>query len=120
MPYGYPPLTLERLYDLNEERNRIKEALRTIITGAEVDAIIMPGYQGTAQPHDVFGFVPYTALRNLMDVSSYILNLRRYTNTPKYPSCIIPHGKANKAADQAFIRSVDYKPPCKCRILHRL
>lgn len=60
-----------------------------------MDAIIVPGYQGTAQPHDLFGFVPYTVLRNLMD----------------YPSCIIPHGKANKAADQAFIRSVDYKPP---------
>ncbi|KAJ6177659.1 Amidase [Penicillium mononematosum] len=84
-----------RLYDLNEECNWIKEAFRTLITGAEVDAIIMPGYQGTAQPHDVFGFVPYIVFWNLMD----------------YPSCIIPHGKANNAADQAFIRSVDYKPP---------
>ncbi|CAG8002954.1 unnamed protein product [Penicillium nalgiovense] len=111
MPYGYAPLTLEGLYDLNEERNLIKEALRNLIARAEVDAIIMPSYQGTAQPYDVFGFVPYTVLWNLVDVSSYILISRRYTNTPKYPSCIIPHDKANKAADQAFIRSVDYKPP---------
>ncbi|OQE72151.1 hypothetical protein PENNAL_c0099G06023 [Penicillium nalgiovense] len=95
MPYGYAPLTLEGLYDLNEERNLIKEALRNLIARAEVDAIIMPSYQGTAQPYDVFGFVPYTVLWNLVD----------------YPSCIIPHDKANKAADQAFIRSVDYKPP---------
>ncbi|CAG8897226.1 unnamed protein product [Penicillium egyptiacum] len=95
MPYGYAPLTLEGLYDLNEERNRIKEEFRNLTVQAKVDAIIMPGYQGTAQPHDLFGFVPYTVLWNVMD----------------YPSCIIPHGKANKTADKAFIRSVDYRPP---------
>ncbi|KAJ5375865.1 Amidase [Penicillium concentricum] len=95
MPYGYAPLTLEGLYGLNEERNHLKEEFRNLITQAKVDAIIMPGYQGTAQPHDMFGFVPYTVLWNVMD----------------YPSCIIPYGKANKTADKAFIRSVNYKPP---------
>ncbi|KAJ5699230.1 hypothetical protein N7536_002243 [Penicillium majusculum] len=95
MPYGYAPLTLEGLYDLNEERYYIKEEFRNLIMQEKVDAIIMPGYQGTAQPHDLFGFVPYTVLWNVMD----------------YPSCIIPHGKANKSADKAFIRSVNYKPP---------
>ncbi|KAJ5437708.1 Amidase [Penicillium cf. griseofulvum] len=95
MPYGYAPLTLDGLYDLNEERNQLKEEFRKLIMGAKVDAIIMPGYQGTAQPHDLFGFVPYTVLWNVMD----------------YPSCIIPHGRANKSADKAFIRDVNYKPP---------
>ena len=70
MPYGYAPLTLEGLYDLNEERNYIKEEFRNLIMQEKVDAIIMPGYQGTAQPHDLFGFVPYTVLWNVMDVSS--------------------------------------------------
>lgn len=114
MPYGYSPLTLEGLYDLNVERNYIKEEFRNLVMQAKVDAIIMPGYQGTAQPHDLFGFVPYTVLWNVMDVSLPLLILWWYTNSLKYPSCIIPHGKANKSADKAFIRSVNYKPPCKC------
>ncbi|KAJ5973142.1 uncharacterized protein N7479_003060 [Penicillium vulpinum] len=95
MPYGCAPLTLEGLYDLNEEPNHLKEEFRDRIMQAKVDAIIMPGYQGTAQPHDLSGFVPYTVLCNVMD----------------YPSCIIPYGKANKSADEAFIRRVNYKPP---------
>lgn len=69
MQYDYAPLTLEGLYDLNEQRNKFKEEFRSLIVKADIDAIIMPGYQGTAQPHDVFGFVPYTVLWNLLDVS---------------------------------------------------
>lgn len=70
MPYEYAPLTLEGLYDLNEQRSHLKEEFRRLLLEAKVDAIIMPGYQGTAQPHDVFGFVPYTVLWNVVDVSS--------------------------------------------------
>ncbi|KAJ5173463.1 Amidase [Penicillium coprophilum] len=95
MPDGYAPLTLEGLYDLNEKRNFFKEDFRNLIMQAKVDAFVMPGYQGTAQPHDIFGFVPYTVLWNVMD----------------YPSCIIPYGKASKSADKPFIRNVNYKPP---------
>jgi amidase len=69
MQYNYAPLTLEGLYELNEQRNKFKEDFRSLIVKADIDAIIMPGYQGTAQPHDVFGFVPYTVLWNLLDVS---------------------------------------------------
>lgn len=69
MPYEYAPLTLEGLYDLNEKRNEMKEEFRKLIVESQVDAIVMPGYQGTAQPHDVFGFVPYTVLWNVIDVS---------------------------------------------------
>lgn len=69
MPYEYAPLTLESLYDLNEKRNEMKEEFRKLIVESQVDAIVMPGYQGTAQPHDVFGFVPYTVLWNVIDVS---------------------------------------------------
>lgn len=69
MGYEYAPLTLEGLYDLNEQRNGLREKFRALVVKANVDAIIMPGYQGTAQPHDQFGFVPYTALWNVLDVS---------------------------------------------------
>ena len=71
MQYDYAPLTLEGLYDLNEQRNKFKEEFRSLVVRAGIDAIIMPGYQGTAQPHDVFGFVPYTVLWNLLDVSGW-------------------------------------------------
>lgn len=80
MPYGYATLTLEGLYDLNEEHNYIKEEFRNLIMQEKVDAIIMPGYQGTAQPHDLFGFVPYTVLWNVMDVSSRSLVPRHRTD----------------------------------------
>ncbi|KAJ5150298.1 Amidase [Penicillium atrosanguineum] len=95
MQYEYAPLTLEGLYDLNEQRIKFKEQFRSLIVQADVDAIIMPGYQGTAQPHDLFGFVPYTILWNLLD----------------YPASIVPFGKANKTADAAFVRNVQYRPP---------
>lgn len=73
MQYDPAPMTLQALYDLNEERQRFKEAFRSLIVKANVDAIIMPGYQGTAQPHDLFGFVPYTVMWNVMDVRQYLI-----------------------------------------------
>lgn len=72
MPYEYAELTLDSLYDLNQQRNQYKEDFRKIIVESGIDSIIMPGYQGTAQPHDFFGFVPYTVLWNVLDVSGLI------------------------------------------------
>ncbi|KAJ5758488.1 Amidase [Penicillium odoratum] len=95
MPYEYAPLTLEGLYDLNEQRNNLKDEFRALITKQNIDAIIMPGYQGTAQAHDLYGFPLYTVLWNVMD----------------YPACIIPFGKANQTADATFTRDVEYRPP---------
>ncbi|KAJ6155263.1 Amidase [Penicillium chermesinum] len=91
------PPTIDSLYELGAQRIQFKEKFRALITEAQVDAIVMPGYQGTAQPHDVFGFVPYTVLWNVMD----------------YPASIVPFGKADKAADAPFVRDVYYKPPYK-------
>lgn len=119
MPYEYAPLTLEGLYDLNEQRSRFKEELRELIVQSEVDAIITPGYQGTAQPHDVFGFVPYTVFWNVVDVSHLGLCDRSILIEFQYPGCILPFGKANKHADAAFARDVDYKPPCKWNRVYR-
>lgn len=70
MPYDYAPLTLEGLYDLTEQRNRIKEEFHALIVQAKVDAIIMAGYQSTAVPHDKYGMPPYTTMWNVTDVSS--------------------------------------------------
>jgi len=68
MPYDYAPLTLEGLYDLNEQREAVKEKFRQLVVKTGIDAIIMPGYQGTAVRHDLIGWVPYTVLNNLLDV----------------------------------------------------
>ncbi|KAL4923745.1 amidase signature domain-containing protein [Aspergillus undulatus] len=59
----------------------------------ELDAIIMPGHNRTASPHDSYGHPPYTLLWNLLD----------------YPACIIPYGKI----DQLLI------PPRTVRLLQR-
>jgi Asp-tRNA(Asn)/Glu-tRNA(Gln) amidotransferase A subunit family amidase len=69
MPFEYAPLTLESLYDLHAERSSLKEKFHDIITKANIDAIIMPGNAGTAQPHDLYGFPLYTTLLNVLDVS---------------------------------------------------
>ncbi|KAJ6136225.1 Amidase, partial [Penicillium capsulatum] len=95
MKYGYAPLTLEGLYDLNEQRNHLKEEFRSLLVKSGVDAILTPGHQGTAQPHDVYGLPFHTVLWNVVD----------------YPACIIPHGKAEQQADAKYIRDVEYKPP---------
>ena len=75
MPYEYAPLTLEGLYDLNVQRDAFKDKFRALITETGIDAIIMPGYQGTAVRHDLIGWVPYTVLINLLDVCNTFHNL---------------------------------------------
>lgn len=113
MPYEYSPLTLEGLYDLNEQRNRFKEQFRILLLSAGIDGIVMPGYQGTAQPHDLFGFVPYTVLWNVLDVRRPSSTVDLKLTQMQYPATIIPHGKADQAVDAGFIREVEYRPPCK-------
>ncbi|KAJ5279304.1 amidase [Penicillium angulare] len=95
MPYDYAPLTLEGLYDLLEERGKYKAEFGKIITEKKIDAIIMPGYQGTAPQHDIIGWVPYTVVNNVLN----------------YPAVVIPYRKANKADDAKFLRDVEYRPP---------
>jgi amidase len=72
MPYEYAPLTLDGLYELNVQREAFKEAFRSLIVKSGIDTILMPGYQGTAPQHDLVGWVPYTILLNLLDVSEIL------------------------------------------------
>lgn len=72
MPFEYAPLTLESLYDLTEQRNRIKDEFRSLMVQSKVDAIIMAGYQSTAVPHDKYGIPSYTTIWNVTDVSTSI------------------------------------------------
>lgn len=74
MPYDYAPLTLEGLYGLLEEREKYKAEFGSLITKNEIDAIIMPGYQGTAPQHDLVGWVPYTVVNNVLNVMYPLLS----------------------------------------------
>lgn len=72
MPFEYAPLTLEALYDLNQQRNNLKEEFRALFTQGNLDAIITAGYQSTAVPHDTYGMPAYTAIWNATDVCIFV------------------------------------------------
>jgi Asp-tRNA(Asn)/Glu-tRNA(Gln) amidotransferase A subunit family amidase len=90
--------SLDGLFDMNVARQQIVKAYRDIMLGNQLDAVILPPYQATAVPHDTWGVVVYTVLANCLD----------------YPAGSIPFLKADKAADEEFVRGdVVYEPPCK-------
>jgi amidase len=61
--------SLDDLFEINIERAKVLRAYREIMVQEKLDAILMPGYQATAVPHDTFGLPIYTALLNLLNVS---------------------------------------------------
>ncbi|PVH88101.1 amidase [Cadophora sp. DSE1049] len=87
--------TLDDVFDLNVQMQDIKKIVRQVWVKEQLDAFIMPVFQGSAPTHDTFGGPPYTVLANLLDA----------------PACAIPFGKANKEADKPFVRDVAYMPP---------
>ncbi|KAJ5721225.1 uncharacterized protein N7483_009159 [Penicillium malachiteum] len=93
-PKGPEP-TLREIFELNQAKLEIMAQMRRLYLNNKLDAIIGPGYQGTAVPHDTYGLPVYTVIANLVDS----------------PACIIPFGRSNEAADAAFIRDVEYEPP---------
>jgi amidase len=68
---GWEP-TLDRLFDMNVERAKILKRYHDIFIELDLDAVMMPGYQATAVPHDTYGIVPYTVMQNLLNVSVYL------------------------------------------------
>ncbi|KAL5325846.1 hypothetical protein ACEPPN_006980 [Leptodophora sp. 'Broadleaf-Isolate-01'] len=87
--------TLDDVFDLNVQMQHIKKTVRDVWVKEQLDAFIMPVFQGTAPTHDTFGGPPYTVLANLLDA----------------PACAIPFGKADKETDKPFVRDVAYVPP---------
>jgi Asp-tRNA(Asn)/Glu-tRNA(Gln) amidotransferase A subunit family amidase len=65
---GWEP-SLDGVFEMNLARAKIRKAFHDIVVGRKLDAILMPGYQATAVPHDTFGVPIYTVLANLLDVS---------------------------------------------------
>lgn len=70
---------LDNLYDLNIQRDEYKSKFRDIFMSHELDAFIMPGNAGPAQPHDTYGLPPYTVFLNFLDVCY----LKSSKNEPK-------------------------------------
>jgi amidase len=65
---GWQP-SLDELWDMNVQRSEIIKVYHDIIVQNQLDGFIMPPYQSTAQPHDLYGVALYTRLANFLDVS---------------------------------------------------
>ncbi|KAH8716848.1 amidase signature domain-containing protein [Phaeosphaeriaceae sp. PMI808] len=81
--------TLDALFEMTVERADILKKWHDIVVQEDIDAIIMPGYQGVAPRHDSYGLPFYTAMLNLLD----------------WPAGIISVGKAEKEKDKEFVQS---------------
>ncbi|KAF2660184.1 amidase [Lophiostoma macrostomum CBS 122681] len=92
---GWQP-SLDELWDMNVQRMGVVRRFRELYTENRLDAVIMPGYQATAVPHDTFGVPIYTVIQNLLN----------------YPAAILPYLKAEKALDEPFFKAdAAYEPP---------
>jgi amidase len=61
----------EKIDALHKARMAYADAWRKIWVGHGLDAVLAPGAQNTATPHDTFGWPPYTVMWNLLEVSWY-------------------------------------------------
>ncbi|KAF2459602.1 amidase signature domain-containing protein [Lineolata rhizophorae] len=86
---------LDDVYGLNVQRRMTQKAWKDVIVREGLDAILMPTYQGSPPPHDMYGLPPYTVLANLLD----------------YPAAALPFLKADKKLDEPYVRDVKYTPP---------
>jgi amidase len=69
-PGGRPRRTLEKLFELEAKQSSVKAQWHKIFVENELDVIVAPGVQhGTAVPHDKYGYPPYTAMWNVVNVS---------------------------------------------------
>ncbi|KAB8264733.1 amidase signature domain-containing protein [Aspergillus pseudonomiae] len=86
--------TLRDLFDLNVARGQFAAQARKLFVENQLDLLLGAAYQSTSVPHDTYGRPTYTVLWNLVN----------------YPACVLPFGKADKVADEAYRRNVTYVP----------
>ncbi|KAF0321263.1 amidase [Colletotrichum asianum] len=79
------------LDDLDAARAKFAEMWHRMWFDHKLDAIVAPGADKTAVPHDTYGLMPYTVVFNLLD----------------YPSCLIPTGHASKTLDPEPVKAQD-------------
>ncbi|KMP05938.1 acetamidase [Coccidioides immitis RMSCC 2394] len=90
-----PEPTLRELYDLNAAKMKYTAQIRAVYLDNKLDVLLGPAFQSCALPHDALEKPFYTIFANLVN----------------YPASVIPFGRADKAADAAFVRQVQYDPP---------
>ena len=61
--------SLNELWDMNVERSHVVKKYHDLYVKHGLDAVLMPGYQATAVPHDTYGVAVYTMIQNLLNVS---------------------------------------------------
>ncbi|KAF4832093.1 Acetamidase [Colletotrichum tropicale] len=79
------------LDDLDAARAKFAETWHRTWFDYKLDAIVAPGADKTAVPHDTYGLMPYTVVFNLLD----------------YPSCLVPTGPASKTLDPELVKAQD-------------
>lgn len=59
---------VSKIMGLHEVRQRYADAWRKMWVSNNLDAVLSPGAQNTAVPHDTYGWPPYTLIWNVLDV----------------------------------------------------
>lgn len=65
---------LDELFDVNAARRGYIAAVHKVFVDNRLDALIGPGYQTCALPHDTYTLPAYTVMFNLIDVCSSLWN----------------------------------------------
>ncbi|KAL4874631.1 amidase signature domain-containing protein [Aspergillus karnatakaensis] len=99
------PPTLDDLWGWNAQKAEFTAQWHQIWVENDLDAIIMPGHNKTASPHDTYGYPPYTVVWNLVD----------------WPACIIPYGKVDPSLDavDGHDPGIYANAPCALQIVGR-
>ncbi|PYI31211.1 putative general amidase [Aspergillus indologenus CBS 114.80] len=91
-----PNPTLRDLFRLTARKAEITAQTRRVFVDKKLDVILAPAYQSCALPHDRYSHVWYTVFWNLVDS----------------PSCVLPFGRSEAAADREWFRQdAVYRPP---------
>ena len=77
----------DKIDQLHHARQTVADAWRKVFVAENLDVVLAPGAQNTAVPHDTFGWPPYTALWNVIDVcapSSFFLSDQTDVLVPRH------------------------------------
>lgn len=62
--------TMHKIDQLSRARDQLRDRWRQTFVSNGLDAVLAPGSQSTAVPHDTYGWPAYTAIWNILDVRS--------------------------------------------------
>lgn len=107
--------------ELHKARSAVVDAWRKVWVESGLDAVVVPGAQNTAVPHDTYGWPPYTVMWNVLDVSGQVpagVVCGYILIGTQYPAAIIPHGKSSKDLDPDVFQPGNAQANCKSVIFN--